>query len=86
MQSPSSDHPSTGGRPSLAGLALIAALAAAPAASAAEPVAIELLLAVDSSSSIDRNEFDQQLPGWPRPFAAPWWARRSPTPAASPWP
>ena len=51
-------------------LALAAALTG-PRPAAAQPVAIELLLAVDSSSSIDRNEFDQQLRGLAEAFRSP---------------
>ncbi|MEO1190279.1 MAG: DUF1194 domain-containing protein [Pseudomonadota bacterium] len=40
-------------------------------ARAQQPVDIELLLAVDSSTSIDRNEFDQQLHGLAEAFRSP---------------
>ncbi len=45
-------------------------LAAAPGARA-EPVELELVLAVDSSFSVDREEFDLQMKGLARAFSDP---------------
>lgn len=49
---------------------LLTLLAAAPAA-AVEPVDLELVLAVDASSSINRNEFNQQMIGLAEAFRHP---------------
>ncbi|GAB5467872.1 MAG: DUF1194 domain-containing protein [Rhodospirillales bacterium] len=53
----------------LSGFLLLGSLGGARAQS--QPVDIELLLAVDSSSSIDRNEFDQQMRGLAEAFRSP---------------
>ncbi|MFO1123138.1 MAG: DUF1194 domain-containing protein [Hyphomicrobiales bacterium] len=50
---------------------LLAALVAPGAARAQEPVAIELVLALDSSASVDRREFDLQLEGLAQAFRDP---------------
>src|SRR5262245_41212651 len=50
-----------GGAPRL--LAALCLLASALPARAAEPVAVEIVLALDSSASIDRHEFALQLDG-----------------------
>lgn len=56
----------------LLGLALLAGLLAGLGERArAQVVAVELLLAVDSSSSINRYEFDQQLRGLAEAFRSP---------------
>ena len=59
-------------RGALLALTLIGLLALEPAKPArAQGVEIELLLAVDSSSSIDRDEFDQQMRGLAEAFRSP---------------
>ncbi|MEX0924132.1 MAG: DUF1194 domain-containing protein [Rhodovibrionaceae bacterium] len=52
-------------------LALLLALPAAPFAGAQEPVDLELLLAVDASGSIDREEFALQMGGIAAAFRDP---------------
>jgi len=57
---------------SLIGALLLGCLSlTVPQRAEAEPVEIELLLAVDSSSSINRYEFDQQLRGLAEAFRSP---------------
>jgi len=52
-------------------VALLLVLGAAPAARAVEPVDLELVLAVDASSSINRSEFNQQMLGLAEAFRHP---------------
>lgn len=47
------------------------ALLASPAAAQGTPVAVELVLALDSSASVDANEFALQIEGLARAFADP---------------
>lgn len=51
--------------------AMAAALCLTPCAAAGEPVALELVLAVDSSASVDAGEFDLQVKGIAQAFAHP---------------
>ena len=57
--------------PSLALLLATACAALPPAALALEPVDLELVLAVDASSSINRSEFNQQMIGLAEAFRHP---------------
>ena len=54
-------------------LGLVAGLfaSAAPAASAERPVALELVIAVDTSASVDAGEFELQVKGLSQAFASP---------------
>jgi hypothetical protein len=51
--------------------AMAAALCLTPCAAAGEPVALELVLAVDTSASVDPEEFDLQVKGIADAFAHP---------------
>src|SRR5262245_22564963 len=49
-------------------IALLCLLAIAPAARAGEPVAIQLVLALDTSASVDSNEFALEVDGFAQAF------------------
>src|SRR5438552_14758419 len=52
-------------------LALLCLLAAASPTQASQPVAIVLVLALDSSASVDRNEFALEVEGFAAAFRDP---------------
>ena len=53
------------------GIALLFALAASPAPAQQQPADLELVLAVDTSSSVNRGEFDLQMSGLANAFRDP---------------